>query len=86
MARTINTGRLDVAKTSEQRKAWNKIVQIGNSMLATTDRNKLFDLFCEADDLWNEFFPFEACTKGDNWWLARRFNNIDRALAWMGEE
>lgn len=74
------------AKTKEQRAAWAKIVQLANSMLATTNRGILFDLFCEADDIWNENFPFEAGILGDKWWLAKRFNNIDRALAWLEGE
>lgn len=73
-------------KTSAQRRAWNKINQIANSMLATTDRDELFSLFCEAEDLYNDFFPFEAGIDGDNWWLTRRFNNIDRALAFIEKE
>lgn len=75
-----------ITKTATQRMAWARITQLANSMLATTDRSKLFDLYCEAEDLYNEFFPFEAAIDGDNWWLTKRFNNIDRALAFMGEE
>ena len=73
-------------KTATQRRAWNKIAQLGNSMLCTTDRSELFDMFCEAEDLYNEHFPFEAGIDGDNWWLTRRFNTIDRALAFMEKE
>lgn len=78
--------RIGMARTAEQRMAWGRIIQIGNSMLVTTDREELFDLFCEADDLWNNNFPFEAAQKGDEWWLAKRFNTIDRALAWIEGE
>jgi len=73
-------------KTSPQRRAYARISQLANSMLCTTDRAELFDLFCEAEDLYNEYFPFEAGIDGDNWWLTKRFNNIDRALAFMGKE
>lgn len=73
-------------KSTGQRRAWARITQLANSMLCTTDRQKLFDLFCEAEDLYNEHFPFEAGIDGDNWWLTKRFNNIDRALAFMEGE
>lgn len=73
-------------KTVPQRRAYARISQLANSMLCTTDRAELFDLFCEAEDLYNEYFPFEAGIDGDNWWITKRFNNIDRALAFMGKE
>lgn len=78
--------KISMNRSKEQRDAWSRIIQIGNSMLVTTDRGELFDLFCEADDLWNEYFPFEAAQEGDGWWLAKRFNTIDRALAWLEGE
>ena len=71
-------------RTPVQRHAWARIIQLANTMLATTSRNELFDAYCEAEDLYNEYFPFEAGIDGDNWWLTRRFNNIDRALVFMG--
>lgn len=73
-------------KTATQRQAWFKIMQIANSMLVCTDRGELFDLFCKAEDLYNDHFPFEASMDGDSWWLTRRYNNIDRMLAILDSE
>ena len=73
-------------KTPEQRRAWGKINQLATTMLFVTDRAELFDIFCKAEDLYNDFFPFEASIDGDNWWVTRRFNIIDRSLVILESE
>lgn len=66
--------------TPEQKNAMRTINKLGTLMLTAWDPEYLFDLYCEAEDLWNEFFPFEASQWGDNWWLTKRFNDLNREI------
>lgn len=72
----IDIGNITVA----QKKALKKINELANSMLMAWDEEYLFDLFCEAEDLWNEYFPFEAEQAGDDWWVTKRFNDVNREI------
>ena len=66
--------------SATQKMALSRIGEIGREMLTTWDREYLFDLYCEAEDIWNENFPFEASQVGDDWYLTKRFNDLDRKL------
>ena len=70
--------------SQEQKDAWKRICFIFREMLSVFDREYLFDLYCEAEDLWWEFFPFEASQWGDDWWVTKRFNDVDRHLKKVG--
>lgn len=63
-----------------QKDALREIHRLGNLMFTAWDEEYLFDLFCEAEDLWNEYFPFEASQAGDDWYLTKRFNDISREI------
>ena len=64
--------------TSDQKNALKKIHELGNEMLRAWNENDLFDIYCQADDLWNEYFPFQAEQEGDHWYLTRRYNDLSR--------
>ena len=69
---------------TEQRDAYKRILFIAREMLSVFDREYLFDIYCEAEDLWWEFFPFQASQYGDDWWVTKRFNDCDRHLKKVG--
>lgn len=66
--------------TKDQRVAMKQINALYNKMLECFTEDELFDVFCEADDLWEENFPFEAAQWGDGSFLHRRFNDMNREL------
>ena len=66
--------------TSKQRTAMKRIQKLGNLMFNAWDESYLLDLYCQADNLWNEYFPFEASQWGDDWFLAKRFNDCQKAI------
>lgn len=66
--------------TVEQRTAMKKINVLYGKMLTCFTEDELFDVFCEADDLWEENFPFEAAQWGDESFLHKRFNDMGREL------
>ena len=67
----------------EQINAMKAIQQILWDMLLSNNEDEVFDLFCQADDLWNEYFPWEASQKGDSWKGVRWYNDKMRSLKKM---
>ena len=63
-----------------QRAILRKISRIAAKMRTCWDKDYLFDLYCEADDLWNENFPFQAQQLGDKWYVTKLFNDLSREL------
>ena len=63
-----------------QKDALRQIRHLADLMLGAWDEDYLFDLFCEAEDIWNDQFPFESNLQGDDWWVTRRFNDCSRAI------
>ena len=66
--------------TNQQIVTMRRINRILWKMLFSNNEDEVFDLFCEADDLWNEYFPWEAAQKGDKWKGVRWFNDKMRSL------
>ena len=66
--------------TPAQRTAMKEISHLYNLMLQAWDEGYLFDLYCQADDLWQENFPFQASQWGDDWWVTRRYNDMVRYI------
>ena len=63
-----------------QKKALRKISRIAAKMRVAWDKDYLFDLYCEADDIWNEYFPFQANQLGDKWYITKLYNDLAREL------
>ena len=66
--------------TEAQKKALRKISRIAAKMRTCWDKDYLFDLYCQADDLWNDNFPFQAEQLGDKWYVTKLFNDCAREL------
>ena len=66
--------------TEAQKIALSQIEELGRKMFRARYEDDLFDLYCEADDLWEEYFPFFAEQEGDRWYLTRRYNDLAKRL------
>ena len=66
--------------TKTQKQALGKINKIYKHMLECNYTDDLFDLYCEAEDIWAENFPFEFNIEGDDWWLTKKYVDLDRKL------
>lgn len=63
-----------------QKTALAKINKIRQKMMNCWNSEDLFDLYCQADDIWQEKFPFQAQILGDKWEVTRLYNDLSRAI------
>lgn len=68
----------NLSKTQEM--VLRKISRLKSKMMKAWDENYLFDLYCQADDLWQEYFPFQANQLGDKWEVTKLYNDLSRAI------
>ena len=57
-----------------------RIEKIRQKMLNCWDSETLFDLYCQADDIWQERFPFQANLLGDKWEITKLYNDLDKEI------
>ena len=53
---------------------WAIITGIISKMMKSQDNEEVFNLYCEAQDLYDEWFPYESLHEGDDWYGCRMFN------------
>lgn len=70
---------------NSQKKALREIRRITAKMRTCWDKEYLFDLYCQADDIWNDEFPFQAEQLGDNWSVTKLYNDLARKLKNHGQ-
>lgn len=57
-----------------------RIEKIRQKMLKCWNSETLFDLYCQADDIWQERFPFQANLLGDKWEITKLYNDLDKEI------
>lgn len=65
---------------NEDYRKWSIITGIIARMMKSEDDTEVFDLYCEAEDLWEEYFPYESLHEGDSWYGCRMFNIRQKQL------
>jgi len=64
-----------------QREAFIRCQKIYNcDFFKVSNSKELEELFEEAKTLWWNNFPFEASLLGDDWWVERRYNDLNKML------
>lgn len=68
------------AWTNHQWKIWEEITWIIHRMMKSENDKVVFDLYCEADNLYSKFFIYDSTNEGDDWYGCRMFRIREQEL------